>query len=57
MHVRHRDHRRGGQQLTTSRDRHATERDRGSDSDDCFVKHEFLLLGSSRQCAAVANSC
>jgi hypothetical protein len=40
-----------------SRDRHATERDRGSDSDDCFVKHEFLLPGSTRQCLAVANSC
>ena len=47
MHVRRCDHRRGGQQLTYWSQRHATERDRGSDSDDCFIKHEFLVLGSS----------
>ena len=33
-----------------SRDRHATERDRDSDSNDRFIKHDFLQWGSSRQC-------
>jgi hypothetical protein len=31
-----------------SRDRHATERDRGSDSDDCFV-----INGSNLICRAI----
>jgi hypothetical protein len=40
----------------TSRDRQTTEHDSGSDSNYCFV-HEFLLLGSSRQCQVASNSC
>ena len=41
-----------------SRDRHATERDRGSDGDDCSIKHEFLLLvqvDNPRQLLVVAR--
>lgn len=39
------------------RDRQTTERGSGSDSNYCFVKHDFLLLGSSRQCPVASNSC